>query len=101
MGEAAGVRLEFPTADPRKFSPTQSLGTYAWFDQEGLDPRLREKTDTVEQAVASIYKQLALMHSQGVPADRIIVGGYEQGGSLALQLVLRYPNMFRAAFSMS
>jgi phospholipase/carboxylesterase len=99
--EAAGVRMEFPTADARSFSPNQFRGAYAWFDQEGMDPGLREKSESVQKAAAQIYKQLALMHSQGVPADRIIVGGYDQGGSLALQLVLRYPNMFRAAFSIS
>lgn len=99
--EAAGVGLYFPNADPRSYSPIGGKASWIWFDQKGASPELPEITASVESGVAQVMNLIRLLNVRGVPPNRIVVGGYAMGGSLAMQLVLRHPEAFGYAFVLS
>ncbi|MDP9603174.1 UNVERIFIED_ORG: phospholipase/carboxylesterase [Variovorax paradoxus] len=76
-----------------------SPDSYAWFEFDVLpngerridEEQERESRFLVGEMVASASQQL------GVPPERIVVGGFSQGGIMALSLLLTKPESVRAA----
>lgn len=74
-------------------------GSYAWF-QFGVTPQ-GQRVINQEQEAAS--RQLiaetvsALSRQLGVPPERVVVGGFSQGGIMALSLLLTQPQLVHGA----
>lgn len=76
-----------------------SPGSYAWFEFEILpggerridEQQERESRFLVGEMLASAAQQL------GVPPERVLVGGFSQGGIMALSLLLTQPEKLGAA----
>ncbi|MBT2332425.1 phospholipase [Variovorax paradoxus] len=76
-----------------------SPDAYAWFEFQVLpngerqinEEQERESRFLVGEMVASAAQQL------GVPPERVVVGGFSQGGIMALSLLLTQPAKVRAA----
>lgn len=74
-------------------------GSYAWF-QFGITPQ-GQRVINQEQEAAS--RQLiaetisALSQQLGVPPERVVVGGFSQGGIMALSLLLTQPQLVHGA----
>ncbi len=74
------------------------LGAYGWFEfviapqgrviNEAQEAASRQ---TVAQMLASAAQQL------GIPPERLVVGGFSQGGVMALSLLLTQPQLMQAA----
>lgn len=81
---------------------TLGPGAYAWFQfsvapdgQRSIDGRQEAASRMLAaQAVASAAQQLA------VPLHRVVVGGFSQGGIMALSLLLTQPTLMQAAMVM-
>src|SRR5690606_5044319 len=85
------VRFIFPHARPRPVTINNGYVMRAWYDIKGLgrsgpedDAGIRESQNVVDGYVA---KQI----DAGIAADRIVIAGFSQGGAIALQTALRYP----------
>ena len=74
-------------------------GSYAWF-QFGITPQ-GQRVINKEQEVVS--RQLiaetvsALSQQLGVPPERVVLGGFSQGGIMALSLLLTQPQLMHGA----
>jgi phospholipase/carboxylesterase len=76
-----------------------SPDAYAWFEFQVLangerhinEAQERESRFLVGEMIASASQQL------GVPPERVVVGGFSQGGIMALSLLLTQPAKVRAA----
>ena len=74
-------------------------GSHAWFDfsiEPNGERTINEEQEAqsralVAQAVESAAEQL------GIPPERVVVGGFSQGGIMALSLLLSRPELMRAA----
>ncbi len=74
-------------------------GSHAWFDfsiEPGGERSINEAQEAesrtiVAQAVQSAAEQL------GIPPERVVVGGFSQGGIMALSLLLTKPALMQAA----
>ena len=74
-------------------------GAFAWFqftvDGDGTRhinvPQEKRSREVVKQAVQSAAEQL------GIAPERLVVGGFSQGGIMALSLLLTQPQRLRAA----
>ena len=49
--------------------------------------------DGVKISVAHIHKLVEQEINLGVPVERIIIGGFSQGGCLAVRAALRFPKV--------
>ena len=82
------VRFVFPHAPEIPVSVFGGQRVRAWFDFDpgggvdlpGLARSVRQVDDLIQNEIDS-----------GVPAERIVVAGFSQGGVLALQTALYYP----------
>ena len=74
-------------------------GAHAWFDfsiEPNGERSINEAQEAqsralVAQAIASAAEQL------GIPPERVVVGGFSQGGIMALSLLLTQPALMQAA----
>ena len=95
------TRFVFPHAPPRPVSINFGMTMRAWYDirDEGgnfvSDPDdLRASQRTVEALVEDEIRA-------GIPADRIVLAGFSQGGAVALQVALRHPRRLAGVLALS
>ena len=93
------VRWLFPNA-PRQ--PVTINGGYvmpAWFDIR--HDRRDEDEAGLRRSQAAIEALLAREQARGIPAHRIVLGGFSQGCAMALLTGLRYPQRLAGILGMS
>jgi phospholipase/carboxylesterase len=82
------VRFVFPHARVRPVTINGGMPMRAWYDivslSTGRDSDRAGIGDSIEQATALIERE------RGIPAGRIIMAGFSQGGAIALHAALRY-----------
>lgn len=80
-----GIQIFTPTAEKRKYSPAMHMELTVWFDraanylEEGLEDE--EDGEGVEKSLLTI---LQLINAMEADFDHIFLGGFSQGGGLAL-----------------
>ncbi|NMM87003.1 phospholipase [Rhodococcus sp. SRB_17] len=74
-------------------------GAFAWFDFSVAPGGARSINETQEAASRALLAQvLASAQKQlGIPPERVVVGGFSQGGIMALSLLLTRPELLHAA----
>lgn len=95
------VRFILPHAPRLPVTINGGMTMPAWYDilEASLDRRVDEA-----QLKASAERIQGLMHEQialGVPAERIIVAGFSQGGAVAYQAALTFPERLGGLLAMS
>src|SRR5256714_6363627 len=94
---ARPVRFVFPHAPIRPVTINQGMRMRAWYDifQFGGGPEdeagLRASQKLTEE----------LIRAQGLPANRIVLAGFSQGGAIALLTGLRYPQRLAGVMALS
>jgi phospholipase/carboxylesterase len=91
------VRFVFPHAPIRPVTINQGMRMRAWYDilQLGGGPE--------DEAGLRASQKLTedLIRSQGLPANRIVLAGFSQGGAIALLTALRYPERLAGVMALS
>lgn len=95
------VRFVFPHAPQRPVSINMNMVMPAWYDIS--DPNLDVKQDEegVRASEALLRQYIAHEVAQGIPESRIILAGFSQGGAIALQTGLRYPEPLAGIMALS
>ncbi|XP_035293203.1 acyl-protein thioesterase 1-like isoform X1 [Cricetulus griseus] len=60
----------------------------SWFDIIGLSPDSHEDESGIKQAAESVKSLIDQEVKNGIPSNRIILGGFSQGGALSLYTAL-------------
>ena len=94
---AKPVRFVFPHAPIRPVTINQGMRMRAWYDilQLGGGPE--------DEAGLRASQQLTeeLIREQGLPANRIVLAGFSQGGAIALLTGLRHPERLAGVMALS
>lgn len=73
----------------------------SWFDISGLDASSREDGPGIAAAAARVARIVADEVAAGIPADRIVIGGFSQGGAVAIAAALKSPDVFAGVIGLS
>lgn len=95
------VRFVFPHAPVRPVTINGGLAMRAWYDFRTLDfgrGEAREDIDASRQAVTDLLRR---EESRGIPAGRIVVAGFSQGGVIALYAALCFPRRLAGLVTLS
>lgn len=85
------VRFVFPHAPVRPVTLNFGMEMRAWYDLVGDDLRtLRHDEAGVRDSAAAIEALVVRERERGVPAERIVLAGFSQGGAMALHVGLRH-----------
>jgi len=86
------VRFVFPHAPVRPVTINNGVPMRAWYDVSAMDfADFGNRADSagVEASVAQVEALIANEAARGVPASRIVLAGFSQGGAIALAAGLR------------
>jgi predicted esterase len=82
--------IQCPTAPSRAITSQGGKQMRAWFDLLESPVTLSMERPGLLEAAADVHNMLREAERRGIPASRIILGGFSQGGVLALQAGLTY-----------
>lgn len=95
------VRFILPHAPARPVSINNGYVMPAWYDIHGLGTASPQDEAGIRAAQKLIEKLIAQEQKRGVPARRIMLAGFSQGGALALHTALRYPDRLAGVIGLS
>lgn len=95
------LRIHCPDAPARPVSVNGGHIMPAWFDLYSLEADARVDSQGIEQSRQRISALLAAEHAAGVPWRRIILGGFSQGGVIALHCALQLPERLGGVLALS
>jgi len=83
------LRFVFPHAPHRSVTINGGMRMPAWYDIRDLDLDQRADETGVRESIADVEALIAREVERGVPANRIVLAGFSQGGAIALATGLR------------
>ncbi|WP_199610259.1 alpha/beta hydrolase [Flocculibacter collagenilyticus] len=101
LADELATRFIFPHAPERAVTINNGYRMRAWYDIKSMDLDKRADEagvlESVEQVEALIEQQIA----QGIPASKIVIAGFSQGGVVAMHLATRSKHKFAGIMAMS
>jgi len=94
-------RVLFPTAPAMPYALYGGEVANVWLDRKAVDIEAEEIPESISAAKDTICALIDSEVEKGVPLDRIVVGGFSQGGTLALHLGYGADRPLAGVFAMS
>jgi phospholipase/carboxylesterase len=84
------IRFVFPHAPQQPVTINNGIVMPAWFDILAIDRYAPEDEKGIQQSHQALIQLIEHQIGLGIPASRIIMAGFSQGGALAAYTALRY-----------
>jgi phospholipase/carboxylesterase len=94
-------RFVFPNAPVRPVTVNNGMTMRAWYDIYSRGLRDREDSAGIRESAALVSGLIDHERNSGIPAERIVLAGFSQGGAVALQAGLRYPQRLAGILALS
>jgi len=94
-------RFVFPNATPRAVTINGGAPMRAWYDIFGMNRHAREDETGLRDSGNAIKQLIDAEVLSGIPANRIVLAGFSQGGAVALFTALRYPERLAGVMALS
>jgi len=101
LDRGLGVRFVFPHAPPRAVTINMGLIMPAWYDIRGGDLGRDQDAEGIRRSADQVSALIARENERGVPAGRIVLAGFSQGGAIALHVGLRHPERLAGIMALS
>ncbi len=101
VSQNLSIRYVLPHAPMRKVDYLGGNRVRAWFNIKELNSNSKEYIDGITSSDALIKELIEHEISHSVPASRIILAGFSQGGVMALFSGLSYPKKLGGVVSLS
>jgi len=95
------IKYIFPTAPVRAVTLNGGMRMTAWFDILGLNPGASQDETGLKESSQILMKLVDDEIKSGIPSERIIIGGFSQGGATALYTTLTSPHKFGGVLALS
>jgi phospholipase/carboxylesterase len=100
-GFARPLRFVFPHAPVRPVTINNGYRMRAWYDIAGFDRSALQDEVGIRGADAAVRALIRRENERGVPAERIVLAGFSQGGAMALFTGVRYPERLAGIMGLS
>ncbi len=95
------IRFVFPHAPVQPVTINNGMSMRAWYDIVADDLARREDERGVRASQGLVEALVARERERGVPAARIVLAGFSQGGAISLQTGLRHPERLAGIMALS
>jgi len=95
------LRYVFPHAPPRAVTINMGMVMRAWFDVRGLQRGSSQDEQGIRTSEAQLRALIRRENERGIPAERIVLAGFSQGGAVALHTGLRYEERLAGILALS
>ena len=94
------VRFIFPHAPIRPVTLNMGMRMRAWYDILQLGGGAEDEKG-IRESQALLEKLIQSEKTRGIPASKIVLAGFSQGGAIVLQTALRYPERLAGVMALS
>jgi phospholipase/carboxylesterase len=101
LPDTLAVRFVFPHAPMQAVTINGGAVMRAWYDVYALEGQRREDETGVRASQARVEELIAREKARGVPAGRLVLAGFSQGGAIALQTGLRHGERLAGIMALS
>ena len=95
------LRFVFPHAPVRPVTLNGGMPMRAWYDILNLDRRAPQDEAGIRASAASVDELIRRENQRGIPTQRIVLGGFSQGGAISLFAGPRYPEKLAGIMGLS
>lgn len=95
------MKVICPTAPTIPVSLNAGFRMPSWFDLKSLDVSGPEDEDGIKRATIMVHEMINKEISDGISANRILLGGFSQGGALALYSALTFAQPLAGVIALS
>lgn len=101
LPESMAVKFIFPHAPERPVTINGGMRMRAWYDIKSLDFNSRADLSGVEESAEQVSALIDAQIASGIPANRIVLAGFSQGGVIALHLAPRLDKELAGVMALS
>ncbi len=101
LPDSLATRFVFPHAPVRPVTLNGGYRMRAWYDLYGLDRGSREDGVGIRESAETAHRLIRREGERGIPADRVVLAGFSQGGAIALFAGLRHPERLAGILALS
>jgi phospholipase/carboxylesterase len=94
-------RFIFPHAPQRPVTINGGMRMRAWYDIRGLDRQAAEDEIGFRETDLQVRELIGRENGRGIPASRIVLAGFSQGGAVSLYTAPRYPGRLAGVMALS
>ena len=91
----------FPHAPVRPVTVNNGMPMRAWYDIFSLAERERQDEAGIRGSARVVENLIQQERARGIPASRIVLAGFSQGGAIALHTGLRHPERLGGILELS
>jgi len=95
------IRFVFPHAPKRPVTVNGGFVMRAWYDVAGNDLAHEEDEEGLRMSQEEVESLIEREKERGIEARSIVLAGFSQGGAMAFQIGLRYPERLAALVILS
>ncbi len=95
------VRFIFPHAPDLPVTINGGMVMPAWYDILAMDIDRKVDTPQLKASADAVTRLIEQELEKGIPSENILVGGFSQGGAVAYELALSYPQKLGGLFVLS
>jgi phospholipase/carboxylesterase len=101
LGPRRAIRFLFPHAPVIPVTINNGYRMRAWYDIRDADLERRADLDGVRASQAHLERLIEQERARGIDDSRIVLGGFSQGGAIALYAGLRHPRRLAGIVALS
>lgn len=95
------IRFILPHAPEMPVTRNNGYVMPAWYDVYGLTSFTKEDESGIRKTQAYIESLITQEISRGIVPEKVAIAGFSQGGAIALQTALRYPQRLAGVLALS
>ena len=99
--ETLGVRVVLPHAPHRSVTINGGMEMPAWYDIRATDFQQGQDSTGIRESGQQLCDLIQREVDSGIPAERILLAGFSQGGAIVLHTGLRYPQPLAGLLALS
>ena len=101
LPESMAVKFVFPHAPERPVTINGGMRMRAWYDIKSLDFNSRADLSGVKESAEQVSALIDAQIDSVIPANRIVLAGFSQGGVVALHLAPRLDKQLAGVMALS
>ncbi len=101
LPDTLSIRFVFPHAPVRPVTLNNGFRMRAWYDIAAGDVRNRADLAGVRASQGALEALIARERARGIPARRVVVAGFSQGGVIALHTAVRHRDRLAGVVALS
>ncbi len=95
------TRFVFPHAPSMPVTINGGYVMPAWYDILGMGSGSPQDAEGIRRSIKAVEALVRREHERGLPYERIAVAGFSQGGAIAVQVGLRFPERLAGIVALS